>query len=115
MILTINSKEYPLHFGFAFLKYINKHNGLEVEDMNMGVGGMQKLTVGMSMNDPETLITIIKGATDTEKQKPSDSELESYLMEIIENESYSDVFAELETEIKKQPILSQAMKQKNQA
>jgi hypothetical protein len=83
--------------------------------MGMGVGGMQKLTVGISMNDPETLITIIKAATDTEKQKPSDAELESYLMEVIENETFEEVFNELETEIKKQPILNQAMKQRNQA
>lgn len=115
MVITINQKEYELHFGWAFLRYMNKNSGFEVEEISMDTGGLPKLTLGAELQDPETMVKIIKAGTDTEKQKPSNLEIEQYVETLIMEENYSDVFDEMWEEIKKQPLLAQAMKGKNKA
>ncbi|MEX2805039.1 tail assembly chaperone [Streptococcus sp. H31] len=108
MEIKINDAKYPLHFGWAFLKYINSKRGLTSEGVSIGTGGMLALTAGAEMRDPEMLKDIIKGATETDSNKPSDRDIEAYIEQLIVDDKFLPVYDEIYSEIKKQPVLMQA-------
>ena len=109
MIININNRDYELHFGWAFLKYANKINGLEVEGLNIGVGGMTKLELGANLLDPETLYLSIKCALASEQHQPSNADLERFIEEKITDGTYEEFYTELWKEVKKAPVLNQAV------
>lgn len=115
MIIKINERDYELHFGWAFLKYANKANGLEVEGMNVGVGGMTKLELGANLSDPETLLVSLKAGLASEQHQPSNRELEQFIESKIEDDTYHEFYKELWQEVKKAPVLSQAVRGKSKA
>lgn len=115
MIIKIGEREYELHFGWAFLKYANKVNGLEVEGMSVGVGGMTKLELGANLLDPETLLVSLKAGLASEKHQPSNADLESFIERKIEDGTYQEFYKELWNEVKKAPVLSQAVRGKAKA
>ena len=115
MIIKINERDYELHFGWAFLKYANKANGLEVEGMNVGVGGMTKLELGANLSDPETLLVSLKAGLASEQHQPSNRDLEKFIETKIEDDTYQEFYTELWQEVKKAPVLSQAVRGKAKA
>lgn len=115
MIIKIGEREYELHFGWAFLKYANKVNGLEVEGMSVGVGGMTKLELGANLLDPETLYIALKAGLASEKHQPSNTDLERFIEDKIEGGTYEEFYTELWEEVKKAPVLSQAVRGKTKA
>ena len=115
MIIRINERDYELHFGWAFLKYANKINGLEVEGVNIGVGGMTKLELGANLLDPETLYLSIKCALASEPHQPSNADLERFIEAKIEDGTYEEFYTDLWKEVKKAPVLNQAVRGKTKA
>ena len=115
MIIKINGRDYELHFGWEFLKYVNKVNGLQVEGVNVGVGGMTKLEFGANLLDPETLYIALKAGLASEKHQPSNSELERFIEEKIEDGTYEEFYTDLWKEVKKASVLDQAVRGKAKA
>ena len=115
MIININNRDYELHFGWAFLKYANKANGLEIEGMSVGVGGMTKLELGTNLLDPETLYIALKAGLASEPHQPSNADLERFIEEKITDGTYEEFYTELWKEVKKAPVLNQAVLGKTKA
>ena len=73
MNLTINGKEYALHFGMDFIDEVEKLEGMKMEaegvSLNMGTGGMALLNNKLASYHPSGLRTVIKAGTTTERQK----------------------------------------------
>lgn len=110
MILTINGKNYELTFGLGFLAEMNKRKPAELEGMKTGYGAMALFNVGQLLGDPLAFYDLIKAATAEAPQKPSNEELEAYLVQLITEGRVEQVFESIMAEVKKSPILAYAMK-----
>lgn len=110
MILTINGKNYELTFGLGFLAEMNKRKPAEFEGMKTGYGAMALFNAGQLLGDPLAFYDLIKAATAEAPQKPSNEELEAYLVQLIIEGRVEQVFESIMTEVKKSPILAFAMK-----
>lgn len=109
MLLTIGGRDYVLRFGLGFLREMNKLHSAELEGMKTGYGAMTLFNAGQALNDPLALVDIIKAATVTETQKPSNEAIESFIEELIVNETYDQTMTELVDELKKSPLVKKAM------
>lgn len=80
--VTINKKDYPLTFGMRFVQLIDEKYGVEVQHMNLG-GGLEMVVARLSspLVREGLFIDLIKAATDTLKQKPSNDDLEDWVFE----------------------------------
>lgn len=115
MILTINGKNYELHFGLGFLAKMNEMKPVEIHGMKTGYGSLALLNIGQALGDPLAFYDLVKAATAEAPQKPSNEELEAYLTQLIVENRLETVFGEILAEVKKSPILVYAMKiQENQ-
>lgn len=117
MIITINEKEYELHFGWDFIEEINKLNGVEVQGMAMNTGGVTMLDAQLEMNDPVAVKKAVKAGLSTAKSKPSIQEIEDYVVDMIERDEYDDFLNNLKKKLSTQPLTKIAMDKdkKNQA
>ena len=109
MILNIGGKDYTLRFGIGFLREMNKLHSVEMEGMKTGYGAMTMFNAGRAMNDPLALVDLIKSATVTEAQKPSNDAIEKFLEDLIVNEKYDQTIEEIMNELKASPLLKKAM------
>lgn len=109
MEIKINDKNIELHFGWGFLSYVNKNNGVVMEGVNSGVGGMALLNAGVAMKDPETLLLILQAGTVTERTAPQVGDLQVFIETLIENGEYGSFFDEVAEEMGKNSLLRQAM------
>lgn len=109
MILNIGGKDYTLRFGIGFLREMNKLHSVEIEGMKTGYGAMTMFNAGRAMNDPLALIDLIKSATVTESQKPSNEVIEKFLEDLIIEEKYDQTIEEIMNELKASPLLKKAM------
>lgn len=113
MQLEINGKEYPLHFGMDFIDEVEKVEGMKMEaegmEMNIGTGGMSKLNNKLASYHPSGLRTVIKAGTITERQKPSNAEINQYIEYLAETDDYEDLFDEIVEELGKKPLVLKAL------
>lgn len=106
MIIKIGNREYTLRFGFDFIDYCNKVNAVKVEsvELNMG-GGVTMLLGNIEKRLPSNFRTLIKGATCTENQKPSNADIEAYIEDLLENGKYDETFDEAFMEMGKHSLI----------
>jgi hypothetical protein len=81
MEIKINRVTYPLHFGIAFLREIDKRYDKEVKEqgnIRFGVGLLYFLPL-ISMGNPVALTDCIQAGTITQNQKPSLYDIENFL------------------------------------
>ena len=118
MNLTINGKEYALHFGMDFIDEVEKLEGMKMEaegvSLNMGTGGMALLNNKLASYHPSGLRTIIKAGTSTERQKPSNDDINVYLEELAESDDYEQTFDDIVEELGKKPLVLRALNAKAQ-
>ncbi|MBF0747285.1 hypothetical protein IR073_06470 [Gemella sp. 19428wG2_WT2a] len=110
MQLTINNKNYNLHFGLGFLQEMNKRKSTSFDGMSTGYGALALLSIGSMLQDPLAVVDVIKAATAQALQKPSNEDLEIFLNEKAENGQLDKLIFDLFEEIKKSPLLRYAMK-----
>lgn len=110
MQLTINNKNYQLHFGLGFLSEMNKRKSATFEGMATGYGALALLNIGSLVQDPLAIVDVIKAATAQALQKPSNEDLEIFLNEKAEAGELDKLIFDLFEEIKKSPLLRYAMK-----
>lgn len=108
MQIEINKVKYELYFGFDFIDFINT-SGLSIQGVQLGVGGMQFLTLGITQKSPSTLRLIIKAATVTLSNKPSDEDITKYIEDLLMNDLYEDQFDEIIEELGKHVLVLREM------
>ena len=110
MEITINDKTYPLTFGFDFIDYVNRENGMEADGMKTNIGGAAMLNASMAGRLPSSLRLLIKGGTCNLKQKPSNKDIDAFIDEIAEDdEAYDALFDEIQDELGKRPAIRREM------
>lgn len=109
MNIKINNKEYDLYFGFDFIDYINNNSSLSVQGMQIGLGGVQMLSLGITNKSPSTMRLIIKGATNTLNSKPSNADIEEYISDLIVANEYDKVFDSLVQELGEHALVLREM------
>lgn len=108
--VNIDGKEFELHFGWGFLEYVNREFGVSQGEVKTQFGGLYNIYTGSSMQDPFTLVHIIKAGTVTEKQKPSNKGIMDFIEGLAEEEkAYEEFYIEIWDEIAKKPLLRKAL------
>lgn len=79
MNITINGREYALHFGIEFLRQVDKRYEHSNGDMRFGLGVVE-LANRIRLMNPVAIFDAIKAATATEHTPPTDAEIEDYLL-----------------------------------
>lgn len=111
MQVKIANKEYTLHFGWEFLKEVNKKFGVTIEqggqEINTRQGGLAFMNAGLESYDPVTVIEVVKAATNTELQKPATVNIQEAVEEklLSGSKEYKAFVDELKESIKKEPKL----------
>ena len=85
MNLTINGKEYELHFGLDFINYLDKKYFIEEQGFKLGHGLLTVVTQ-IEMGNPLVLVDLILAATIT-GNKPKLEDVKKF----IENEGDVEV------------------------
>lgn len=118
MILTINGKDYTLHFGMDFIDEVEKREGMKMEaqgaTMNMGTGGMAMLNAKLSNHHPVGLRTVIQAGTATERQKPSKADIDKFIEDLSDSDEYEYLFEEIIEELGKKPLVLKALTATNE-
>lgn len=110
MEIEINGKNYPLTFGFDFIDYVNKENGMAADGIKTNIGGAAMLKASMAGRLPSSLRLLIKGGTCNLKQKPSNKDIDAFIDEIAEDDdAYDALFDEIQEELGKRPAIRREM------
>lgn len=106
MIVTIGKKDYSLSFGFDFINELDKFHFAEINGIKYGMG-LTMLLTGLADENPTALRDLIKAGLSTEPQKPTNKEVEEFIMELADQseEGLNPVFESYLEEVKKQPLL----------
>ena len=99
MMITIEGKEYEVHFGIAFVRELDKKHSVKG---NNGVAfglGLETVVPKLFMGDVLTLADVLLLGTGTEKNRPTSKEVDKYIDEVEDIEA---VFDEVLEELKKQ-------------
>ena len=109
MNLKINGKDYEILFGFKAIDYLDRVYFIETNGLKLGQG------IGFAYNyllnqQPLALFHAIRAGTITEKQQPSDAEIEAFAMEAGEKDNLEKLYKELANELKKQPLTKATVK-----
>lgn len=103
MNLKINGKDYEIRFGFAAIDYLDKQYFVEASGIKLGQGIGMAYTY-LNGQSPVAIFHVIKAGVITEKQQPSDNEIEEFVEEYAEKDGLNKLFKELASELKKQPL-----------
>lgn len=77
MNITLNNKDYQLHFGLDFINYLDKKHYIEQNGFKIGHGLATVLTQ-IDMGNPAILFDLIMAGTKT-GVKPSEQVVKDYL------------------------------------
>jgi hypothetical protein len=77
MTLTINKKDYPLHFGLDFIAHLDKRYHLNQNGFQLGQG-MTYAVAQIELGNPLILLDLIAAATAT-GPKPKPEEIKHYV------------------------------------
>ncbi|UXH44457.1 tail assembly chaperone [Rossellomorea vietnamensis] len=105
MHITFNGRDIELSFGLRTLTTIDRSLGLEVENVSLGQGLETMLVPGLQSGNIICLYKLIQAATAHDKKKPTtDSDFESILNDIAENEGLEEFAQQVMYELGKQPM-----------
>ena len=99
MVVTINGKDYKLHFGIGFVRALDeKYNIQNASGAKFGLGLSTKVPMLIG-GDPVTLSELIYEGMCTEEKRPTQKEVDAY---IDNTEDMDALFGEVLEELKKQ-------------
>ena len=92
MTLTINKKDYTLHFGLDFIAYLDKKHYIVEEGYQLG-NGLPHVITQIEIGNPLIFVDLITAATRT-GAKPREEEIKTYLeteadIEVLANDFLS--------------------------
>lgn len=96
MTLKIGNRDYELHFGIEFLREIDRDYEMKVERQGVHIGlgqGLAMVYTKLATYNPVAIYDVIKAGTITEQQKPSNKDIEAFLMETDLEELVEGFFA----------------------
>ena len=101
-VIEIGNKKYILTFGLEFLRLLNEkytlnQNGFEIS------AGLPKAVSEIQFGNAEMIAEIIRFATTTLHDKPTDAEIEEYIYEQLDREDDFDLFEYFFDLLKKAP------------
>jgi len=92
MTLTINNKDYDLHFGLDFIAYLDKKHYIVEEGYQLG-NGLPYVITQIEIGNPLIFLDLITAATRT-GAKPKEEDIKTYLeteadIEVLANDFLS--------------------------
>lgn len=104
MQLKIGDKEYSITLGFAALDYLDKVYYLEFQNgAKLGQGVAYTINY-INDENPLVIYHMIKAGTITERSKPSNEDIEAFILETGEKGNLDKLFKDFSDELKKQPL-----------
>ena len=103
MEITIKNKKYELKFGFQAIHYLDKLHFVQLNGMEFGQG-IRSSVIALMDENPVAIFETIKAGLITEKQKPSDEDLESYVADLAEKGQMDQLFQDLLRLYESQPL-----------
>lgn len=81
MKITINKKEYTLHFGLDFIETLDNTKSIKQNGLDVGIG--TQMTIGMlsDFRNPKYLVQIISAALITEDSIPPVTDIRKWVEE----------------------------------
>lgn len=118
MILEINGKQYESRFGIRFIRELDKTNSLQREGINFGAGLELKVPMLVAC-DTVALSDVLYTGTVTEKNRPTQAEVDDYVENCDDiEELFEVVLDELKksnaTKLKMQQLEQELEKQKSE-
>lgn len=81
MKITINKKEYTLHFGLDFIEALDKTEIIDRNGMQVGMGTQMNVGLLADSRNPKYLVNIVHAALTTEDSTPSISDIRQWIEE----------------------------------
>lgn len=81
MKITINKKEYTLHFGLDFIEALDKTEIIDRNGMQVGMGTQMNVGLLADSRNPKYLVNIVHAALTTEDSAPSISDIRQWIEE----------------------------------
>lgn len=114
MNLTIGDKEYELDFGLDFIATLDKLYTQKADGMEFGLGVESSIPY-LKMKNPTVLVNLIKAGTSHLKSKPSNKDINAFLLDKATNEKLDDLYKEFEESMAVAPFLKGKLKDLNKA
>lgn len=92
MKITINNKDYVLHFGLDFIEELDKTEVVDRNGMRVGMGTQMCVGLLADARNPKYLIRIIKAALNTEDSSPSEIDIKKWIEEQEDISELIDAF-----------------------
>lgn len=109
MNLTIEGKEYQLEFGLGFIRELDKSYTIKADGMEFGMG-VESAVSYLAMENPTVLFEIIKAGTNHLKSKPSNADIELFLVEHAEKGTLEKLFKDVQEAMAEAPFLKLKIK-----
>lgn len=81
MKITINDKEYVLHFGLDFIETLDNTEIIKRNGMEVGMGTQMNVGLLADSRNPKYLVRIISAALITEDSQPSIADIRKWVEE----------------------------------
>lgn len=92
MKITINKKEYTLHFGLDFIETLDNTEIVKQSGMQVGIGTQMNVGLLSDYRNPKYLVNIIDAALITEDEAPSTADIRSWVEEQKDISGVIDAF-----------------------
>ncbi|MEY8435099.1 tail assembly chaperone [Streptococcus hyointestinalis] len=102
--IDIAGKEYPLSYGFDFIRQMDERYHADNNGFTFGTG-VQTAVMQLSLGNPLILEDIILSATHTLKSVPSKKNIEAWVVEQAEADKLQEVFDDFLASLKTAPLL----------
>lgn len=81
MKITINKKDYTLHFGLDFIETLDNTEIIDRNGMQVGMGTQMNVGLLADARNPKYLVNIIRAALITEDAIPSTTDIRTWIEE----------------------------------
>lgn len=81
MKITINKKDYTLHFGLDFIETLDDTEIIDQNGMQVGMGTQMNVGLLADSRNPKYLVNIIRAALTTEESVPSTLDIRKWVEE----------------------------------
>ena len=101
--VLIDDREYNLHFGFDFIRELDKRYEVTENGVSFGFG-VQHAVIDLQQQNPLVLLDLIQAGTATEPQKPSVIGIERYVSREAESGRLDELFDDFLSALRMQPL-----------
>lgn len=103
MEIKIKGETYPITFGLKAIRYLDTLHSVEMGGMTFGQG-IRTAVISLLDENPVSLIEVLHAGVITLSPKPTEAELEEYVIEQGEKGQMDKLFQSLLTLFESQPL-----------